>query len=75
MEKKYPFLKLHHFVFFLSAVVLVTNLIPFLTPSAQALVGRLYKGDRVEVVLGCQINTDTITAGTQFTAKVKTAFR
>ena len=75
MEKEYRFFDKHHFAFFLAAVVLVTNLTPFLIASAQGLVGRLYKGDKVEVVLGCQVNTDTVRIGTQFTAKVKAAFQ
>ena len=75
MEKKYRLFSKRLFVFSLTAVLLLTSLISFLIPSAQALQGRLYKGDRVEVVLGCQINTDMIQAGTQFTAKVKRAFQ
>jgi hypothetical protein len=74
MEKRHTFFRLRRFAFFLTAVVLVANLISFVIPSAQALVGRLYKGDKVEAVLDCQISTDTVKVGTQFMARVNKAF-
>jgi hypothetical protein len=76
MEKKIHLFKMHHFAFFLTAVILISNLTLFLVPPAEAaLKGRLYKGDKVNVKLGCQINTDTLKVGTQFTAEVKEEFR
>ncbi|MFQ6032389.1 MAG: hypothetical protein ACE5K2_05645 [Candidatus Zixiibacteriota bacterium] len=76
MEKKFRFVKTHWFVFLLITVLLISNLTSSLVSPARAILkGRLYKGDKVTVKLGCQIGTDTIKVGTQFTAEVKEEFR
>lgn len=75
MKNKFYFSKILPFAFFLLSVALIVNLTPFFVSQADAtLKAKLYKGDKVEVKIGCQINTDTVKVGTQFRAEVKTQF-
>lgn len=76
MSNEFCFIKVYQLVFFLFASILIINLSPlFVHPTCAALKARIYKDEEVKVVLGCQISTDTIKAGTQFTAKVKEDFK
>lgn len=63
-------------IFFLLVIFMVINLTPlFVSPTHAFLKARMYKGEEVKVILGCQISTDTIKAGTQFLAKVNEDFK
>jgi hypothetical protein len=62
----------HLFFLFLATAVLIIGPMPiFLHSTSAQNTGILFNGDKVEVLLNCQISTDTIRAGTKFTAKVK----
>lgn len=75
MKNEFYFSKILPFAFFLLSVALIVSLTPFFASPAHAtLKAKLYKGDKVEVKIGCQINTDTLKVGTQFRAKVRTQF-
>jgi hypothetical protein len=61
---------------FLVVILAVTYLTTLLVAPAHAyLKARMYKGEEVKVLLGCQISTDTVKAGSQFLAKVNEDFK
>ena len=63
-------------LFFLLAIFVLMNLTSlFVSPTHAYLKARMYKGEEVKVILGCQISTDTIKAGSQFLAKVSDDFK